>query len=320
MTYYTIVTKIDDKLKSGIYGRKLLDEKEYFAAKASLSGFSWLDSSGFNEKYLFPIIKNKFPILNRIYNQLKTKPLFLVRPINSKNKTIIITNDSLDGDYRIKDSFTADLLKNSQITKKLMTSKGGSDMLILERNDLPSNIKHISNLINIEGIESNFSEALYTVHPKDENILIPLKNVDDLIQKLILHETINSFVMLGAKSILIKDLTKSKLKNKASVKKDKAKISTSLKKNILHKKEYGKGTYNPELALKNKLFITDLLEVTGIIENRINGNQTLDSCKEKIDLSIGLDLNVVDAFSSKNKFEYLRNWQFKVEFYDKNEL
>jgi hypothetical protein len=56
------------------------------------------------------------------------------------------------------------------------------------------------------------------------------------------------------------------------------------------------------------------------IEGRIEGNQTEEKFKETINLSIGLDTNVLDLFKGGLNYNYIREWSFEVEFYDKNEI
>ena len=56
------------------------------------------------------------------------------------------------------------------------------------------------------------------------------------------------------------------------------------------------------------------------IQGRIDGNQLTEEFSEKINLSVGLDIGVLDLFSGNVGFNYNRTWRFAIEFYDKNEI
>jgi len=57
-----------------------------------------------------------------------------------------------------------------------------------------------------------------------------------------------------------------------------------------------------------------------VIEARKNGNQLLEEFREKMNLNAGMDINVLNLFSSNISFNYQREWYFRVEFFDKSEL
>ena len=66
--------------------------------------------------------------------------------------------------------------------------------------------------------------------------------------------------------------------------------------------------------------IFDIPAVRSTIEARIEGNQTSEKFIEDINLSVGLDVNVLELFKANSNFNYQRRWSFDVEFYDKSEL
>jgi hypothetical protein len=319
MKYYGIVSKIKDEHKTGVYGRKKLDKKDYKNLKEEFANYDWIDGALLASRFLFSlttigsiIAAKKIISRNRIGNQItfKTK-------IDSKNKTIIIPNTLLENNYNLDNDYAYGLLDEFSFKNKafeiLMKSKGGATLNIFERNDLPENLKHFG------GKLGSFTEGLYILHPKNEDILIPLNNSNNLIQSMILEETVSAYEALGAKSITIIDLTKIDAELGGKKGKVEAKANSNYTNEVLREKEFGKGVFDPERALSNKLFIHDIPSVMTTIEARIKGNQTLESFTENINLSIGLDVNVLELFSANSKFNYQRKWSFKVEFYDKNE-
>ena len=316
MKYYLLVDEIKEEHKPGIYGRRKPTHKEIIEI---------IDELGIKidkryDKYLkfipyVGVFKNAYNLINIF----KKQPIVYQSKLpDDSHKQLIIKYNLLNNNFNIDEDFNYGLTNNLSFKEKhnffktLMTSKGGSSLIIVERKDLPSNIKHYG------GEEGTFYEGLYLPHPKDENLLIPLKNFNKLIQTLILEETVRVYEALGAKIIIIKDITV--LESKAGGKKENVKLNTdaSYSKQILRRKEFGEGTFDPERALKNKLFIHDMPAVMSTIEARIKGNQTLEEFKETIDLNIGMDINVLNLFESNGKIAYQREWYFKVEFYDKN--
>lgn len=148
--------------------------------------------------------------------------------------------------------------------------------------------------------------------------MIPLNNANEVIKSFILEEIIQSFEALGAKKILIEDHTDIALNSKANKSGVKADASYGSKNQVLRRKEFGKGIFDPDRALEGKLFIYDFPNIKSIIEARIHGNQLVEEFSENINLNAGLDMRVLDIFQANVGFNYNRKWRFLVEFYDKN--
>lgn len=324
MTYYGIVDKIKDEHKNGVYGRRKLttDEKksvknkyENLITTATASG-GWLLSPILPFAPLFSVGYAVYNILNKAKNKS-----IITRQYgndNSERKGIIFQNDLLNDDYDIEENedlfyglFDNFFLKNDAF-KKIMKSKGGSTLIIIERNSIPKNM-------HFGGEFGHFNCGLYCSHPKNENLLIPLENSNELIKTLILEETLSAYEALGAKKIFIEDKTNINTNIKVDTLKGKGNLDQKLEKQILREKQFGKGTFDKERALKDSFFIHDFPNITTTIKGRINGNQTSEKFTENINLSVGLDLEVLKLFKTNINFEYSRKWYFEVEFYDKNE-
>lgn len=240
---------------------------------------------------------------------------------NDDTKKIVFTKDTVKGNYGIINSapdlfyglFDDFFLKEISF-KKILESKGGSELIIIEKKSLPENSHY-------GGIHGKFTTGLYCEHPKDPQKLVPLSNFSELIKSSILEEAINSFQLLGAKSILIEDIKKTEGIIGGDIPlKGKGNISAKHERETLRKKEYNKGSFQPALCLKRLEFLPDYPSLMNVIDGRINGNQTLEEFAETIDLSANIDLKVLNLFESQAGFNFKRKWSFKVEFFDKNEL
>ncbi len=323
MKYYGIVNSIKKEHKSGIYGRKKPDKEELEDIIKNSLNFDWKESLLVLSSVISPHIRVATLIYwgaQQIQKINKKNPIKLAAEIESKNKILIIPSDLINKDYRLDSDISYGLLddftskEKANAFKTIMTSKGGSSLNIIERNDLPSDLKHFG------GENGKFSEGLYIGHPKNGNLLIPLREFRHLVQTLILEETIRAYEALGAKKILIEDITEIGGAAGGKVKNVELNSEANYSKEILRIKEYGTGTFDVERAINEKLFLHDIPAVMSTIDARINGNQTIDEFTETINLSIGLDTNVLDLFKENNSFTYHRKWHFKVEFYDKNEI
>ncbi|WP_312078318.1 hypothetical protein [Chryseobacterium sp.] len=326
MIYYGVVDKIKPQHRSGVYGRRKLSNNEkkeisQLYKETSIAGYSWED---FIPIYGWYTMIKRFTKLYKWYN-LKRKEedkITIQEEFDTSHpiRTIIIPHNSLNDYYNIekeKDIFYGlfdDFTFPSHAFEKLMQSKGGSDIIIIERNSIPKNIKHFG------GLNGNFHTGLYCAHPKDENQLIPLENSNELLKNMILEETLSAYQNLGAKRVIIEDKTIINFKGGFSKLKNKIDSNLEYKKEILREKQYGKGTFNPEKALENKLFIHDYPNIKTTIEGRISGNQTLEKFTETVNLNAGLDVNVLSLYKGNLNFEYNRKWYFEVEFYDKNDI
>ncbi len=314
MIYYGIVDRIEDKHKSGIYGRRPF-------SKIETTNFDLLNYStyvGIAVNWI--LIPRYMPIglaINLILKLLKSSPIKLMYEIEDNVKSIIIKNELLQENYGFRKSESIlhglfdEFNKKEKVFKSLMKSKGGSDLMIIERENIDK--KHFG------GEEGKFNYGIHIPHPKLDDTLIPLKNAEHLVKSLILEEVIQAFQCLGAKMIKILDITD--IDVNAGVQKDKVEVNMEgeYKKLIIREKEFGHSKFQFEEVLKNKVFIHDLPNIKTVIEGRITGNQTKEVFTEIVNLSFGLDINVLQLFSGNIGFNYTRNWHFEVEFFDKNE-
>lgn len=322
MKYYAIVNKIKDEHKTGIYGRNKLKDSELKDLKNQLKRDKILDGIILVAFYSNPLIGLPVMAVNKIVQKLTKKKrvdkITLQKRIKSENKTIIIPNSGLMNIYELENEYSYGLLdelsSNNKSFETLMKSKGGATLHILEKEDMPNSLFHFG------GELGKFNEGIYIAHPKDESMLIPLNNSNSLIQSLILEETIRAYEALGAKSIKIHDLTS--INAGIGGKKEKVEVNAkgNYEKEILREKTFGKGIFDPERAKRDKLLIFDIPAVKSTIEARIDGNQITEKFTENINLSVGLDVNVLELFKANSNFSYQRKWSFDVEFYDKNEL
>ena len=318
MKYYGIVSEIKEGHKPGIYGRRKPTKKELIEI---------LEDLGIKIDTKYRTYLRFIPysgLLKDIYNtfqSLKKQPITLQRKLpESVHKQLIIKHNLLNDNYKLDDNFSYGLFddfsfkERVNLFKTLMTSGGGSSLIIIERNNLPSNIKHYG------GENARFNEGLYVPHPKDENLLLPLNGFNNLIQSLILEEITRTYEALGAKEIYIEDITE--IYNTTKVKKhiNPVRIKANYTKDIIRLKKFGEGVFDVNRALEDKLFIHDIPAVMSIIEARIKGNQILEEFTEIINLNIGVDLALLKLFETNEKFSYQRKWHFKVEFYNKNEI
>jgi hypothetical protein len=267
---------------------------------------------------VFLIIKIVIWILLIIHKKEKsTSPIINLSILTNgyDEKTIIIPNLSLAEDYSVKnEEILYGLFTNDNQFEKIMRSGGNSILFIHERDKVPSNIKHYS------GEKGKFNYGLYCEHPKDKNILIPMNNYDEIIKDLILEETLRIYATLGAKSIIIEDITSVDVFNNTTAKGVDVNGNVKYGKEILRSKTFGKVAFNPDKVFENIYFAPDFPNIMTVAEARINGNQLSEEFSEKINLNVGLDIDVVGLFRNETNFNYERKWHFKVEFYDKNEL
>lgn len=324
MIYYGIVDKLKPEHKNGVYGRRKMKKDE----SLYLQNLLLINKLGGNPLVSLLIFSNPFTIVgSKIYSLYKEKQdargiITLQHSSENKEETraIVIPHNTLNDYYDIEKNkdlfyglFDNFLLKNKAF-EKLMKSKGGSDLIIIERNSMPKQLKHYG------GKNGTFHNGLYCTHPKDENQLIPLENSNELLKNIILEETLSAYQNLGAKKIIIEDKTNIESKLSAAKMQNKAEFSLSYEKEILREKQFGKGTFDPIKALENKLFIHDFPNIKTTLEGRINGNQTLERFTENVNLNAGLDVDLLSLYTGNANFEYSRKWYFEVEFYDKKEI
>jgi hypothetical protein len=316
MRYYGIVEKIKKDHKAGVYGRRKYNEQEIkeLQKNKSTEQFNLILSTLTTISYVISPIT----YLTSFFTKAPSKELTLQHE-DSNGKWLIFDNDLMENDYSIANN--TDLfyglfdkyLSKDKMLESLLKSKGGSMLIIIAREDIPS-------YMHFGGSAGKFNLGLYTSHPKHDDILIPLEGSADLIKNMILEETLRAYEALGAKRIEIKDLTEIKSTSNTGYKNVTVSANADLKNNSLREKIFGKGVFDPNRALKNSVFIHDLPNVVTTLEGRIHGNQLLEKFVETVNLSVGLDVAVLNEFSSKTTFNYNREWSFEVEFYDKNEL
>lgn len=317
MEYFGIVNKIKDEHKSGLYGRREISETEF---EDFLSDFSDSDNN-----IIINALKWASPVTGLAYSTFKMigivkndNTIRIRQPLKTKEKRIIIDNKFLNDDYDEYEEITYGLFssfikKNVAPFKNLMQSKSGSSLIILEKEEAHKLYKHIN--------DGYFDEGLYVSHPKNNEMLLPLSKYSDLIERITLQETMGAYEALGAKSISVTDITNTQSDISVSDSVKGVDASNELGKTSLRKRTFGKGVFDPERAMKNKYFIQDLPSVMQTIESRINGNLTSQSHTEKINLSVGLDINVYNTFNVVSaKTNHNRYWSFEVEFYDKNDV
>jgi len=320
MNYYGIVDKI---VNSGIYGRKE-SVKELQKDKNILDSIL-KDAGGFAALYVASIID--WPvgwIFLGVGSGLLSKYVFKKSPIiklsenaENKNKVIWIPNKSLANNYNIEnEEFLYGLFKTEEQFEKLMKAQGGnSNLFIIERDSLPSNIVHYG------GSNGIYSYGLYCEHPKSKNILLPMDNYKDIVKTRVLEETIRLYASLGASEILIEDVTEYDIKNNTSVyKKTNISANANYKREVLRHKEYGTGTFDPEHAFDEIYFIPDYDSIMSVAKARLKGNQLKEEFTENIHLNMGIDVDILNLFDNKLNFKYDRSWHFKVLFYDKNKM
>jgi len=354
MKYYGIVSKIPCDVESGIYQtllnsnefldlyvstdrKTLLTDKEIFELHDSIidregdRGF-WDDASEIVDSFFAPFkaLESAFDSviksgINRITGDCSpsnkgSKNHFLSEfiikePISSPYKMVVLEDKLLHNKYILPNLLIGifnGLPKSS--FKRMMLSHGGSSLTIFEKKHMPLNIKHIG------GEHGVFSEGLYISHPKDENILIPLNDYSGLVEKLTLEETIRAYEALGAKKIIIEDVTNLNVEVGGSKNAVKASGELSSSKELLREKHFGKGSFDVKRAEENKLFIADIPAITTVIEARKEGNILREKFTEHINLNMGLDIGVSKLFSGGVNVSHSRKWAFEVEFWDKNEL
>lgn len=333
MIYYGLVDNIKDKHKSGIYARKALSEDQL------LNSFKDFEKKDSNNYWLYSMLglslfggMNPFIALavtkayDYFFNTNDQFELKLIKAIdNSKEKSLIFFDEGMDNNYSIsknQDLFYGllDEFGNANnALKRILKSKGGSKLIILERDKVPSE-RHYG------GKQGKFSAGLYCEHPKDNNILIPLNNYQELIKSMILEETLNVYEALGAKSILIEDVTEQNM-NLGAKGPDPihgvnmgAEAGANKSIEILRNKKFGKGSFNPSRADSYMKFVPDFPHIMTVVESRKNGNLLSEEFTETVNLSADLDVNVLELYKLNIGFKSKRKWHFKVEFYDKNEL
>jgi hypothetical protein len=298
MKFYGIVNKIKIDHKPGVYGRRNYNEQEIETIEKSDEDF--------------------FSSIGSFFSSEPTKKITLQQEDPNGNY-IVIDHALLEGNFNIDQDtdlfyglFDKYLLKESAF-ETLMKSQGGSVLIIVERDKIPT-------FMHYGGESGKFNFGLYCPHPKRDDILFPIDGYSNLIKNMILEETLRAYEALGAKSISIEDLTDLKMEGSYSQNGASVKGNVSLNKEVLREKTFGKGVFDPNRALKNSMFIHDLPNVMTTVKARIHGNQLVEKFSETVNLSVGLDVGVIEAFSSTLKVDYHRKWKIEVVFYDKNDI
>ena len=315
MNYYGIVDKIKDKHKPGIYGKRALKKGE------TLKDLENDCNNDLLRDILKGVMQNFSPFL--VYHLLKknkerNKKITLQHKLENEDFGLIFPFELFDNNFRIENSkelfyvLFDEYTFSEKLFSTLMISNGGSIFTILQKDKVK--FKHFG------GENGKFSNGIYVTHPKDKEILLPLRNFNNLIKSMILEETIQAYEALGAKRMVIEDHTNIGGEISGVKKGVKGKANVDYQKQILREKTFGKGIFDPERALKDKYFIHDFPNIINTLNARIHGNQTKEIFSETVNLNAGLDVGVLEIFSGGAKFNYTRKWYFEVEFYDKNEF
>jgi hypothetical protein len=325
MTFYGLVDAIN--VESGFYGRKeginelkkngesiikdLIKNHPYISGAIIAVLGSTLAGLAFMASFLYTLLKGTSNQKSLIIKLSKLE----VKNNSENQKMIIIANKGLAGNYNTNgENFLFGLFKTNEQFETIMKSQGNSNLIIFERDNLPDNIKHFGD------VKGKFNYGLYCEHPKDSNILIPLLNYNELIKSIILEESLRVFSKLGAKSMLIEDITEVDVTDKLNTPSVNADVNVNVKTEKLREKEFGDGIFIPDQALNDTYFVYDYPNIMTVIDSRINGNQTREEFTETININAGLDIDVLKVFKNKLNFKYDRKWHFKVEFYDKSKL
>ncbi|WP_439879772.1 hypothetical protein ACSX1A_11365 [Pontibacter sp. MBLB2868] len=235
---------------------------------------------------------------------------------------ISFNNASTKGNYSLepKSLFSPiiDCVPNfsTDVLKKLMQSGGGSELIIVERNNVPKSF-HLSGEFGV------FDTGLYITHPKLSNKLIPLKNSVELIKDIILEEMITILTFLGAKRIVIKEAIGKKINTSFGFKGGTVGSSSDSNMETLRIKEFGESPIDLARARKAVLFTADLPKFKTIFQAREHSNQTLEVFEETVDFSANIDVSVIKAInpaSISGSINLKKFWRMEIEFYDKNKL
>ncbi len=326
MKYYGIVNKFKDEHKSGIYARRQITSKELNRISSKYKLDEWLElifllnpsvlltNLIFQRHRTVEILKSSYENISNIFKKKeKSRKLEYKAKINLDSaRCLCFFDETLDGDYNIIDESLNyglfDKIGNSGF-EKMMKSEGGSSMFLLEKNSIPNQIIHFS------GNNVNLSYGLYCEHPRKDNVLLPLENLPQLLQSLLLEETIRIYEVLGAKEIVIEDMTDYKSSVKGKDHKYSIKIESDSKINTLRTKTYGDGVFDIERAEKYHNLVYDYPAIMSVVEARKYGNQTLEDFIEDVDLSAGIDVGVLGLFNLEANLSLKRRWRFKVEFW-----
>jgi len=321
MIYYGIVDKVKEEHKGGIYGRRKLSENEISNISKKIeksinsniyakvfSSIAFGSLGGLLIKGALALLKDDSS--NSISLQQASKS-------ETDDKRIIIPLESLNSDFDItnnKELFYGlfnNFFNPNEAFQKIMESDGGSVLIITDRDVIRNAFKHYG------GEKGIFSKGVYTQHPKAPDILIPLETSNELIKSFILEETIRAFEALGAKTIIIQDVTEVGSEIGASGKGVTADLKANFQHAILRKKEFAPGTFDIERAEKQMQFLPDYPNIMTVIQSRKYGNQILEEFTETVNLNVNLDTNVLSLYKANVGFNYNRKWYFKVEFFSK---
>lgn len=330
MNYYYIIEDLNQEYRTGLYGRKKLSEEEEKNLNFNFNDLVNLASDPF---FLNSILR-KTPILNKIldintthpyekvYSKFSSKKNNQIIHLSSENECnfLVFNNKTLESNYTIDSQkklfhglFDDKILKEKDF-KIMMESNNQVNLIIVSRKDLPNDLVHFG------GKSGVFDLGLYCSHPKNNKVLLPVSNYKQIVEEMVLNEIFRAYQFLGAKQIIIEDVTRISGKSDNRYLLKKGKIEGEFENKILIEKVYGSGIFNPILALESTYFIHDFPSVMNTINSRINGNIISDKIEREINLSLGLDLGIIKLFNSNSNFDYERKWKFDVLFYDKNEI
>lgn len=235
-------------------------------------------------------------------------PIRIIEDID--DGVVRFTSKSLKGNIELPKHLQFNKL-TPNIVESLVSKDPNAVITVMSLDKVPTSYKHPG------GVHGAFSTGVYVQHPKSKDILLPLEGFVELTQKLIIEETIRAYEALGAKSIEIEDISSITKSTKSGRKGVEAGANYNKDKSVLRRKEFGPGVFDPDRAKNEKYFIWDIPSVVSTIEGRIHGNQTLEEFTENVNLSVGVSVDAIAAFSSESNYNLQRKWRFRVEFYAK---
>lgn len=331
MEYHLFVKKYPKGVSAGLYGY-LEEEKSVWKKLQNAdenTGFSNEIIDSVNPIKNFQKVKGLFTKSTDAKDESTNNPGFFdgiskafqnqkfqkLEDFNSEHDGILITRKSLKGIFDINDKELVFGKLTPKVLRSIFQQQPDSTITIRPIDKIPEFLKHFS------GSDGKFNEGLWVSHPKHKNTLLPLRNLTEKVKQLILEETIRAYEALGAKRILIEDITSLSQSSKSRIQAVSTSNNYSRDQFTQREKEYGPGVFDPERAKKDKLFIWDIPAVKTTIDARIYGNQTLEKFTEKIKLNIGIEVETLKALNSVSaNMTVEQEWRFLVEFYPKEQI
>lgn len=254
----------------------------------------------------------------QLAHRLLSKPPPLVRVEGglgsgeaTEPKAIVMASRLLGGAYSDYDSpLFHGLFRSGTELRKVMEAEGGNvDLVIVDQATANATFKHSSGGL--------FSTGIYLPHPKDPSVLLAARNYEkDLVTEL-RSEWVQTFEALGAKEIVIGEVTKSKAKASGSKDGVAAEMRAAYGTESVDASTYLPGTWDPTRAVHGRRLLRDSPLIWSIVEGRIHGNQLTWRRTIQVDASFGVDVGVLKLWSVGLKIDYEQKFDFFVEFHPK---